>query len=300
MIVRFFIIFTLCLVYLLPSNLKGQPSGNADRYIYISNDSCSIKAAVLDKKRKVELNLNHFYTWYAFNALHTTQGSYDGKLLTGNYKEFYLNNNLKQEGLFKDGKKSGLWKEWFSDGKLFQTLHWKNGLKNGLARTYNSSGLLVLQQHYRNNVLHGKSYSFLNGNIQSVSKYKNGNVQHENQKTKPVKKKKTPTEVKPALFDSTSISKDTVSSKGIPSDTASLTKPGSTTKTTTKIPQGKPASTGKSNPSQQPAIEKSPTRSPKPAPTAPAQKPTVTEKNKTEAPKKKWYQVFKKKDKLEP
>jgi hypothetical protein len=69
-----------------------------------------------------------FYYWYNAGVIHSTQGGFSGKLLNGQYNEFYLNKNLKQQGSFKKGLKNGSWKSWSEDGTLILFTTWKNGI----------------------------------------------------------------------------------------------------------------------------------------------------------------------------
>lgn len=69
-----------------------------------------------------------FYYWYEANQIHSTQGGFSGKLLDGQYTEYYLNKNLKEQGSFKKGLKNGAWKSWNEDGTLAVSSTWKNGL----------------------------------------------------------------------------------------------------------------------------------------------------------------------------
>ena len=71
---------------------------------------------------------NLFYYWYNANTIHSTQGGFSGTLLNGQYTEYFLNKNLKEQGIFKKGLKNGVWKSWNEDGTLSQGITWKNGL----------------------------------------------------------------------------------------------------------------------------------------------------------------------------
>jgi antitoxin component YwqK of YwqJK toxin-antitoxin module len=72
---------------------------------------------------------NLFYYWYEANAIHSTQGGFSGKLLNGQYNEYYPNKNLKVQGGFKKGLKNGEWKSWNVDGTLTEVTTWKNGVQ---------------------------------------------------------------------------------------------------------------------------------------------------------------------------
>jgi antitoxin component YwqK of YwqJK toxin-antitoxin module len=71
---------------------------------------------------------NLFYYWYSANSIHSTQGGFSGKLLDGEYDEYYPDKGLKEQGLFKKGLKSGTWKDWNADGTLKAEANWKNGV----------------------------------------------------------------------------------------------------------------------------------------------------------------------------
>ncbi|MDF2432858.1 MAG: hypothetical protein JWP44_2489 [Mucilaginibacter sp.] len=68
-----------------------------------------------------------YYFWYYANGIHSTQGGYNGKLLDGNYMEYYPDKSLKEQGYFIRGLKNGLWKTWNEDGTLKESVHWKSG-----------------------------------------------------------------------------------------------------------------------------------------------------------------------------
>ena len=73
------------------------------------------------------------YYWYSAGDVHKTQGGFSGKLLSGQYTVYYLNNNLKEQGIFKGGLKDGIWKEWGEDGLLLKTTTWRKGVEtNGV------------------------------------------------------------------------------------------------------------------------------------------------------------------------
>ena len=67
------------------------------------------------------------YFWYNSGAIHETQGGYSGRLLNGQYTAFYLNKNLKEQGIFKKGLKDGVWKSWRENGSLLAAVTWKHG-----------------------------------------------------------------------------------------------------------------------------------------------------------------------------
>jgi len=70
---------------------------------------------------------NLAYYWYSANAVHTTQGGFSGKLLNGQYSEYYPDKNLKEQGEFKKGLKDGIWRSWNDDGTIAVMTSWKHG-----------------------------------------------------------------------------------------------------------------------------------------------------------------------------
>jgi antitoxin component YwqK of YwqJK toxin-antitoxin module len=70
---------------------------------------------------------DRLYYWYSSNKVHYSQGGFSGKLLNGQYTEYYPNLNLKEQGIFKKGLKDGVWKSWNEDGTLHSEMKWHNG-----------------------------------------------------------------------------------------------------------------------------------------------------------------------------
>ncbi|MFI5139273.1 MAG: toxin-antitoxin system YwqK family antitoxin [Sphingobacteriales bacterium] len=87
-----------------------------------------VKAEIIPINSRPAVKPDRLYYWYNDNRIHTSQGGYTGKLLNGLYEAYYLNHNLKEQGVFKKGLKDGVWKSWNEDGTLSQTGNWKNGL----------------------------------------------------------------------------------------------------------------------------------------------------------------------------
>ena len=86
-----------------------------------------IVAEIIPVSSEPRIKTACFYYWYSGNAIHSSQGGYSGRLLNGRYNEYYLNNNLKEQGNFNKGLKDGLWKSWNESGALSQVSNWKNG-----------------------------------------------------------------------------------------------------------------------------------------------------------------------------
>ena len=51
---------------------------------------------------------------------------------TGKVSTYWENDQLKEEGLYRDGVKSGLWKYWYIEGQLSSKGIFRNNLKTGV------------------------------------------------------------------------------------------------------------------------------------------------------------------------
>ncbi|MBE9585986.1 hypothetical protein IM792_16145 [Mucilaginibacter sp. JRF] len=117
-----------------------------------------------------------WYHWYSAGQINTTQGGFSGKPLNGDYKEWYLNKNLKEQGQFERGLKTGLWKSWRDDGTLAATYTWRNGLRNGNFIVYDEKGLPLTYGNYHNDLLDGKISNRVTADSSEVTRYKAGKV----------------------------------------------------------------------------------------------------------------------------
>lgn len=117
-------------VIIFSARAQQFPEYGLDK-IRINDTAKTIVAEIYPVNGKLKTNPNLFYYWYSTNLIHTTQGGYSGRLLNGQYSEYYLNKNLKQEGVFKKGLRDGAWKKWNEDGTLKEVVNWKDGLIDG-------------------------------------------------------------------------------------------------------------------------------------------------------------------------
>lgn len=95
------------------------------------------------------------YMWYASNTLHKTMGGYSGKLLYGQYTEFYPNKSLSERGPYAFGMKDGVWKSWYQNGNLKKESLWQAGIEEGPFIEYNEDGNWSKRGHLKDNRLHG-------------------------------------------------------------------------------------------------------------------------------------------------
>ncbi|RZJ76970.1 MAG: hypothetical protein EOO45_00370 [Flavobacterium sp.] len=108
-----------------------------------------------------------------------TQGGIGGKLLQGEYREFYLNKNLKVKGSFDKGLKDGQWNHWTENGTLHSQSHFTRGLLQGWYQIYGQEGILVEEGKYRKGKKQGKWMSYSSKDSVSVARYQNGVIKIE-------------------------------------------------------------------------------------------------------------------------
>jgi hypothetical protein len=143
--------------------------------ITVNYPEYTVKTQMLKDLKKITPNPDLSYHWYTSQKIIETKGGFDGKLLHGYYKSFYLSDQLFESGVFKYGIKHGEWKNWYPDGKLKEIVNWKNGHKNGRYILYNAGGIVLAKGTFKNNELKGKFKTYDNfGKVSSVRKYKNG------------------------------------------------------------------------------------------------------------------------------
>ncbi|MCA6363623.1 MAG: toxin-antitoxin system YwqK family antitoxin [Bacteroidetes bacterium] len=179
--------------------------------VYLNYPTYSVRASVLHHNGKIKPREGYTYFWFGSNAIHETQGGFDGKLLHGEYKAFYLDNQLKEWGMFSNGRKTGEWKYWHTNGKLAEVSEFVNGKKHGQANYYNTEGKILRTEHYKHGKLHGNVTAFEN-DTKKITRYKKGNevipkpekVKADSAHTKTKTSKTDSLKVKPAKADTTS------------------------------------------------------------------------------------------------
>lgn len=113
------------------------------------------------------------YYWFKGGAIHNAQGGVAGELLNGNFSKMFLDNQLAEQGEFKDGLKNGTWKTWHQNGKLESTAYWSGGFKDGSYYTYSVNGDLLEQGYFRKDKKQGRWVDFIK---KDTVTYKDGTV----------------------------------------------------------------------------------------------------------------------------
>jgi len=168
--------FSFCFFSILVRSQSGiEPSKLKQFNITVNFDEYTVKTQMLNQNKSICVNNDRVYMWYNAQKIIETKGGYDGKLIHGIYRAFYLNNQLKEQGQIRYGLRDREWKYWYADGKLKELITWKNGVKNGTYCLYNDYGELMAKGRFRNDKLHGNFYTYgSNGKVADKKKYKRG------------------------------------------------------------------------------------------------------------------------------
>lgn len=161
--------------------------------ITVNYDDYTIKTQMLSQNKEIDVDNERTYLWYSAQKIMETKGGFDGRLIHGKYRAFYLNNQLKELGSIKYGLKNKEWKYWYPDGKLKEVIRWKKGVKDGLYQLYSDNGKLMAKGHFKKDKLNGRLYTYdNNGKVLDKKKFRNGDEIIA--KVKPVKEKKEKSE----------------------------------------------------------------------------------------------------------
>lgn len=136
----------------------------------------TIQAELLPLKSDPIAETDKLYYWTGSNTVHTTQGGFSGKLLNGNYTEFYLNKGIKEQGRFKAGLKDGVWKSWNEKGLLIKVYSWDEGVRSGKFELFDSGGKLKQAGYYKNGLLHGEFTAYTADGKAEAVYYKEGTM----------------------------------------------------------------------------------------------------------------------------
>ncbi|PBQ30237.1 hypothetical protein CNR22_00170 [Sphingobacteriaceae bacterium] len=165
--------------------------------ITINFDDYTVKTQMLSQNKNLSVSNDKIYMWYASQKIIETKGGYDGRLIHGIYRSFYLNNQLKEQGQIHYGLRNKQWKYWYPDGMLKEVIHWKNGVKSGTYLLYNDYGQLMARGKFKRDKLHGNFYTYnVNGKVTEKKKYRHGDEKQPKIKNKHSKKEQVKTDTK--------------------------------------------------------------------------------------------------------
>lgn len=123
-------------------------------------------------KGSTTINTKTYY-WFKGGLIHSSQGGVAGQLLNDDFKKFYHNNQLAEQGKFKKGLKVGLWKTWFQNGRLETTQKFSNGLSSGEFQKFNESGAIIEKGKFKKGKKHGQWINYIS---KDTIQFKNGAI----------------------------------------------------------------------------------------------------------------------------
>ncbi len=95
----------------------------------------------------------------------------------GKYRRYYSNEQLMEEGQYKDGKKEGKWNYYSPSGTLIESKTYSNGIKNGEYKKYYHTGELEEVGNYKNGKEEGQWLDYYkNGNLSFSYNFKDGKL----------------------------------------------------------------------------------------------------------------------------
>jgi hypothetical protein len=146
---------------------------------------------VLTTEKKIKPNDELYYFWFKGDNIKRTRGGFEGKLLHGEYIEFYANKDLKEKGNFIYGLKTGEWKKWYPEGQLECIIRWRNGTMKGKFIQFDLNGDVCMKGYYKDNKLNGKIITYSSeGSVLRYEKYSDGKLITGKQKSNKIRGKK--------------------------------------------------------------------------------------------------------------
>ncbi len=155
------IVFVLAPLFSLNNDLQRK---------IISDSEFSYTFYVTTKNKTKKIG-PRFYYWFKSGEIHSSQGGSSGDLLHGDFTKSYKNNNLAEQGRFKNGLKDKLWKRWHSNGQLYEITRWNNGIRTGKYVQFSEGGEMTIQGAFKNSKKHGV---WVSGVSKDTVFYKNG------------------------------------------------------------------------------------------------------------------------------
>lgn len=133
-----------------------------------------ITSSSKDLVKHVETN-NHVQTIKEVETVKTKEeGTYQNGVKVGNWKYFYENGKISQEGVYNSkGKPIGEWKWYYESGNILREENYVNGLYDGLIIEYSDSGKIVMKAMYVEGLKDGEWFYEI-GDHREIGQYKEG------------------------------------------------------------------------------------------------------------------------------
>ncbi|MCR5496793.1 MAG: hypothetical protein K6F48_03045 [Paludibacteraceae bacterium] len=138
-------------------------------------DSLYAYSFVAESKSEMKPSLSKTYFWFLNNAIHSSAGNYNGKLLNGAYVKMTKKERaLVEKGNFTNGLKDGAWYNWNLDGTLSSYTEYKGGVKNGKFIQYAENNIPEITGSYKNDLKSKKWTIYKDGHLYSETTFKEG------------------------------------------------------------------------------------------------------------------------------
>ncbi len=145
-------------------------------------DTLKIQAHILAEDEKVKIKDNIMYFWYKGGNIHHTRGAVSGKVLHGDYIEYFGDDNLRAKGCFVLGIRVGNWKTWHHNGEIASITQYKKGVEDGTFVEFDSTGTITRKGDFKKGELDGKVFIYKDEKVAEVQKYKDGKLKKEKKK----------------------------------------------------------------------------------------------------------------------
>lgn len=144
-----------------------------DHIRLFSNDT-TIEVGLIIPEKRFKIKGGTDYYWFKSDTILATREGFNGKLLHGRYTKSFPNRNLFKEGRFEFGVITGVWREWYDNGQLKCVSKYRGGKKAGMYVEYLIDGKVKEEGEFNNDQFTGKIFQYdENGNVQVV-RFKDG------------------------------------------------------------------------------------------------------------------------------
>ena len=129
------------------------------------------------KELKSKPNYARTYYWYDARRTHISQGGYSGKVLHGQFTDYFPSQSLNKKGVFKNGYRKGVWTDWNEQGELLKWSTWKKNGETGAYTLYDGAGNLTESGTLSAGLKDGKIYEYPLSDSLPTLKYFNKGIE---------------------------------------------------------------------------------------------------------------------------
>ncbi len=169
------LLFLCCHCYAKDNHMNDMFDEYKKSHHLQCTDSLYAYSFVAESKSVMKPTLSKTYFWYLNNAIHSSAGNYNGKLLNGAYvKMAKKERTMVEKGHFTNGLKDGAWYKWNPDGTLSSYTEYKDGEKDGKFILYAENNSPEITGSYKNGLKSKKWAIYKDGHLYSETMFKKG------------------------------------------------------------------------------------------------------------------------------